>query len=314
MKESITTCLNNLEMGEMQVHENLVLIPLRNEKNTASLFYITMTQALEEGVLKITEINEGGSIPSLKAVNKGQKGVVILDGEEVTGAKQNRILNITVFIPPQSDVILPVSCTEQGRWSYISEKFQDSEIIMSPDLRRKKMDSVRQTLLDNESYAGNQRKIWEEIRHMSEKTGVESNTDAMKDIYTSRRENLEKYCHSFSPLPGQKGILILINGRVAGLDYLSRAEALEKVFKKLINSYAMEALLQKDRKKEETKREQVEEFLKKARKTEEKTSQPPGQGDYHVFQGPDITGSALVVEDEVIHISFFESKDKNNQQ
>ena len=49
--------------------------------------------------------------------------LLMLDGEELVGAKKNRVLNVTVLIAAQSDTVIPVSCVEQGRWSYWSQEF-----------------------------------------------------------------------------------------------------------------------------------------------------------------------------------------------
>ena len=43
----------------------------------------------------ITEVSEGGSVPELRVVNKGDARILVLDGEELRGAKQNRVLNTT---------------------------------------------------------------------------------------------------------------------------------------------------------------------------------------------------------------------------
>ena len=57
-------------------------------------------------------------MPDLKVINKSEVMVLILDGEELVGAKQNRIVNTTILIPAKETVLIPVSCVEQGRWSY----------------------------------------------------------------------------------------------------------------------------------------------------------------------------------------------------
>jgi hypothetical protein len=43
---------------------------------------------------------------------------LLLDGEQLVGAKQNRIPNMIVLVAAQTEVTIPVSCVEQGRWGY----------------------------------------------------------------------------------------------------------------------------------------------------------------------------------------------------
>jgi hypothetical protein len=78
--------------------------------------YQTLREALAAGTLRVTEVSEGGSVPRLSAVNDGDKAVLILDGEELVGAKQNRIANLTILVPAKRTIPIPVSCVEAGRW------------------------------------------------------------------------------------------------------------------------------------------------------------------------------------------------------
>ena len=64
------------------------------------------------GTLQVTEVDESGSVPELLATNTGDEMVLLLDGEELVGAKQNRILNITLLAPAMQDTVIPVSCVE----------------------------------------------------------------------------------------------------------------------------------------------------------------------------------------------------------
>ncbi len=63
----------------------------------------------------MTEVSDAGSVPYLQAVNMGPWPVLIFDGEELVGAKQNRIVNTTILVGV-GKAVLPVSC-ENGRWS-----------------------------------------------------------------------------------------------------------------------------------------------------------------------------------------------------
>ena len=86
----------------------------------------------------ITEISTGGSVPELKLVNKSADKIMVVDGEELMGAKQNRIVNASFLNAGNSEVTIPVSCVEQGRWSYRSAMFSYGEKVMLPSLKMEK--------------------------------------------------------------------------------------------------------------------------------------------------------------------------------
>jgi hypothetical protein len=64
--------------------------------------------------------------------------VLILDGEELVGAKQNRIVNTTILVAAGAEIVIPVSCVEQGRWTYKSDAFSSKHRVMSPSIRKVK--------------------------------------------------------------------------------------------------------------------------------------------------------------------------------
>jgi hypothetical protein len=49
-----------------------------------------------------------------------------MSGEQLLGAKQNRVLNISIMVASKSDLPIPVSGVEAGRWRYQSRKFASS--------------------------------------------------------------------------------------------------------------------------------------------------------------------------------------------
>ncbi len=121
MHKPINDYVAKLQISTKQSYKNLSMYPLICPDNI-ELDYLLLDEALAGSVLDIVEVNQGGSVPDLKVVNKAGKMVLLLDGEELVGAKQNRIINTTILIAANSTTTIPVSCVEQGRWSYRSNK------------------------------------------------------------------------------------------------------------------------------------------------------------------------------------------------
>lgn len=134
MDKLITDSLSRLELGELQEFKNMGVIPLFASDNHSPQ-YLTLKDALDKGLLTVTEVSRGGSVPELKVANRAEIPVLLLDGEELTGAKQNRVLNTSLLLKELSETIIPVSCTEEGRWSYVTEYLSDSGVVAPPAAR-----------------------------------------------------------------------------------------------------------------------------------------------------------------------------------
>ncbi len=305
------TCNPASDQGDIisngvKIFNNMGVIPLFSPINGTPQ-YLTMKEALEKRLLTITEVSQGGSVPELKVVNKAEIPVLLLDGEELAGAKQNRVLNTTILLKENSETIIPVSCTEQGRWDYATAAFAESGNIMSHSLRAKKASSVHQTLKEAVSYRGNQGDVWDGIDNLSAKMKVHSRTGAMRDVYENKKEGLEGYMKAFEYIPHQKGILVMVNGRVMGLDILSLEPVYEALHAKLVKSYAMDALLQQGEKMDKGVLGKARTFIEEARQCKEEKFKSIGHGWDYRFEGPTIVGSVLVHQEMVIHMAFFET-------
>src|SRR5919201_1506262 len=125
-----------LQLGDPIEHRGIVIAPLFPRVDPKA-DYITLEEALPLG-FRITEVDAAGSVPELLAVNPLDKPVLLYDGEELLGAKQNRILNVTVLVPAESETRIPVSCVEQGRWHARSAGFASARHAAHPHLRRRK--------------------------------------------------------------------------------------------------------------------------------------------------------------------------------
>lgn len=199
MNPDIKKYLLAFKLEKIQEHKNMAIFPILCTLDHSPK-YLTLKEAMEKQVLVITEIDQGGSVPELKVINKGEMAVLLLDGEELAGAKQNRVLNTTILLKKKSETIIPVSCTEQGRWSYVSSDFIESGAVMSPSIRGMKAKTVAQSLENSETYHSNQGAVWEAIEDLSQEADVASETgwtrsflsrwfsisgaSGMKDVFT----------------------------------------------------------------------------------------------------------------------------------
>ena len=192
MDPIIANYLSRLELGELQTFNNMAVIPLFASVNNSPK-YLALREALERGLLVITEISKTGSVPELKVVNRAEIPVLLLDGEELAGAKQNRVLNTTILLKEESETVIPVSYTEQGRWSYASPEFYDSGHIVNKNLRSRKAAFVTRGLVASGSYRGDQGAVWEGIEECAMMADVHSATRAMSDVYKSKEVDLKGY-------------------------------------------------------------------------------------------------------------------------
>ena len=97
METLIKQYIDGINIGKLQSCKNLAVFPLVSDC-ALDLDYLTLDEALDEEAIDVVELDSEGSVPELKVVNKSETMILILDGEELVGAKQNRIVNTTILI------------------------------------------------------------------------------------------------------------------------------------------------------------------------------------------------------------------------
>lgn len=312
--DEVHACMLRLKPGEPQTREHFAVVPLFMGAGTGPE-YLTLGQAMGGGLLKVSEVSEGGSVPHLKVENLADRPVLMLDGEEVAGARQNRVLNTTILVRERAETIIPVSCTEQGRWHYDMPDFIDSRTVMAPSIRQKKTLGVSMSLRTREEPRSNQGEVWDEIDKLATRAGTESRTGAMRDIFEARRSQLEEFTSTIELRDNQIGLLAIIDGTVVGFDAVSSADAFAELYPKLLHSYAMEAVLTRSNRICATPYGLATEFIEAVMGTTVTVHDSVGYGTDHRYTGRQIVGSALVHDDHtVIHMAFFRSEAEQSSE
>jgi flavodoxin len=315
--KTIKSFVSSLRIGEPTAYQNLTVFPLYTDQSREDGITL-LDDAIKTEKFTVTEINEGGNVPELKAVNELDTDVLILDGEELVGAKQNRIVNTTIIIGMGKEVVIPVSCVEQGRWHYRSRKFSSGKSNLYADLRRKKAKAVLHSLKRNASYEADQHEIWDDIKQKAANFSVDSDTEAMNDIFESYDDEIKKYENQFKILQGQVGFVAMIGKKIAGLDIFGSRSVLPKIYSKILRGYIFDALDQDraGRKKESLKSqteqaeikklmEEVNTFLKNLETAKKESFKSVGEGNEFRFGNKQVNGFALVNNEEVVHMAAF---------
>ena len=204
MDTIIKNYLEQIKVGRKQSHKNLSLYPLLSTYSSG-LDYLLLDEALSEGLMEVAELDTDGSVPELKVANKSPKMILILDGEELVGAKQNRIVNTTILVQGNSTIVIPVSCVEHGRWSYDSPKFHSQERMMSSNLRARKSEQVSLSVRSTGEFRADQSAIWDGIAEKADRMAAPSPTGAMAAIYDKEMPSINEYIKHFRLIDSQVG-------------------------------------------------------------------------------------------------------------
>ena len=87
--DAIKQCLNNLSIGKSQFVNDLVMIPLCKGTSDARSYKL-LEEAISDQTAEVSEVSEAGAVPTLLFDNKASEPVLLIDGDTLVGAKQNR--------------------------------------------------------------------------------------------------------------------------------------------------------------------------------------------------------------------------------
>jgi hypothetical protein len=301
---TIARTLESLETGPASSFRNLTVFPLLHRSDEEAS-YLTLDEALEAGCARVTEIDQSGSVPELRFVNEGERPVLLLDGEELVGAKQNRVLNLTILVPPRTEIVVPVSCVEAGRWAYDSPSFAAAKHLMYQSGRASKLRQVSRAMAETGRASSDQRAVWNDIGEMLCDLETDSPSNAMRDAYRRHETTIEDYVRAIPHESDQAGGVFAINGVVLGLEVLDNVETMRKMLPKLVRSYALDAIGSQAARPQPIQERSVSDFLEDVAAAHTRSSRAIGMGRDVRLSGRRIAGGALVDRDHVVHLSAF---------
>lgn len=239
--EEVRALIESLEVGEPVYYENLTVIPVYSDRIEDHARYTTFDEALEKGWLEVTEV-EGGRVPQVNVSNRSGKYVFMMGGEILTGCRQDRLVGRDVLLRPGAkNVIVPVYCVEQGRWTYESETFSSQENLGTSRLRA-----------EGQKAGGDaQSKIWSYVSGLADRAGVASPTGRLQEVYESEETRLKisglekKMEHIPRLCPDAVGVVVGVGGAITSVDIFANPHVFRRLWPKLLKSAALAAVCER---------------------------------------------------------------------
>ncbi len=293
----ITRLIDRISIETPYHYKNLTIFPITLSNQTDSRNYLTLDEGFKRNLLIIREVDQG-EVNTVLLKNKSNDLIFGMSGEVVVGAKQDRMLKNDILIPPRSGWLkVPVYCVEHGRWVAVSDQFYSKEFAASPGLRQRAAETKDQS------------EVWNEVARSQAALGVSPATGAFGKIYESKevQGQSKPYEESFADLPQRSsttiGVVVAIGDRLVCADIFAHHKLFNKMWKKLLRSYVIDALKRHDQ--GEITKSEVRDFLDNVYRAEIDEQDTPGRGSLYQVASPMADGSALIYNGSVLHFDLF---------
>jgi hypothetical protein len=299
-------------LGNLQCVKGLGVIPILTEEVPELSVLEPLELALGRGVARITETSPAGEVPFLMLENTGDCPIIILDGEEVVGGKQNRIINTTLVIPANTKVKIPVSCVQSGRWRHEKADFESAGSVFRARSRAAQMATVTANVRESGSFLSDQMAVWDEVSETLGELGVQSATSDFREGRERVAHKLEEFVEAIRPAENQIGSIFLNARGVLGLELLGTPVLFSQVCEKVTKSFAFEVLSEPEL--DGVSIEAAKQWWDTILKSPFTQHVSPAAGEDIRVGTEDLIGSGLIWNDVVVHFSCFPNAPMENHR
>ena len=291
------TSNQNIELLQPQVHENIAIIPLRTERNYIDI--LTLKKGLELGLVEVKECDTS-QVNTVIVKNRAVTPLILIDGEEIIGGDQNRIVNSTILIDAGNMMQIPVSCSEKNRWAFKSE-FKQSEYMANYNTRRAKEYASRVS----SSY---QDVIWSSIDCLEAENDYASPTSAMEESYENIKAAQNEIIKEFRIVDGQTGVLVMVDGEIKGFELFLNSEIYRDFHEKIIKSYLIDSKIKNNM--FTVNIEAAEEVIGHAFDASFEKKSSNGIETAYTFENDEGLGTLYIFKDNIVHWSYFKKDEE----
>jgi hypothetical protein len=242
-------------LGAPVAVSNLTVWPVFNDSPLDLGEFLTLPEALTQGVAEVRERDRAGEVNTLVLENKADLPILICAGTVVTGGKQDRQIGQDFVVQAKATTPIDAFCVEQGRWVasrggvQTAGKFFVDEGIASRGVR-----SAGQ-------YEQSQDKVWKEVAEVKKSVVDPQGTrivrlfaldtssyavvmDATAKAAAPKLEEYDKAVREhFAAQEGCIGFAYAINGAPVTVRTFAHPRVFQQQFAPFLKTMAAEALL-----------------------------------------------------------------------
>jgi hypothetical protein len=287
--------------------------------------YLLFEQAVAGGAVEVQEIGSG-TVPSVAATTKDHP-VVIFAGDTITGGKQNRFINVSVWLSATKVTQLPVTCLEHGRWDpghaarfgagrkadYALRSMVNSQVN---EQRRRVHEFAAAGAPVAHAFAADQGEVWAEIGRREARAGRRSGTAALHELWAAEEHDARPFAGAFPCPDGATGLALGVGGRLVALEVFDHPATLAASWPRLVESAVSAHLDYRRAVAARTAPPDAHHYpdpgalgrmVGRALAALDGASVGPsvGEGLDLRLSGPKVAGSALVHDGQVVHAELF---------
>jgi hypothetical protein len=296
--------LGQVAVGPPIPVETLRIFPLTAPEAKPSSYRV-LDELLDAGEAEVTEVDENGVIADILVRNRSGWDALLMDGFELRGAKQNRMVNVTILAGKRSDTHIPVSCVEAGRWQRGARRFGSSGRTVSSKLRALKAGMVGASFGAGHGPRTNQAHVWHEVDGYIHKSGAHSPTHAFEDVFTHRSSAIDDLVAQIQNIDAH-GAIVAVNGRIVALDVFDQRPTFARLWPALARGFAIDCILERGEPAATLDAVDAAGWLKASLdKASFAPQEVPGVGTYLSLRGEGVAGGLAFLGDTVVHGSLF---------
>jgi hypothetical protein len=293
------------------VYENISIFPVVSSQGQDTSPFLTLEEGLATGEVTVAEqgaqilqrsrdgrpiyppqYNTGASVNQLVLINRSRRPLLLLAGELVSGGKQDRVIGKDRIVPVGAPPLpLDVFCVEHGRWTGAAQ-FAAANTIVHPSVRERAAvdqkqaevwDAVRSGTTARSAPSAPRPQISSE--NLQAAIAGNGRTEAYEKIYVSQavgvsiddfvNEVQRRFVQATSGLKNERvvGVVVAYGGEVAWSDIFASGDLFDHYWRKLLRSYAVEALTRPTY-RQAASRDNAAEFLRRLNGRETQETEP----------------------------------------